>query len=137
MYLNDAPLPDATQSTYQPAVSGTYTVRVKWNDCESELSDEVNLIVEEYPDANIAMPNIFTPNEDGYNAVFMPIHYEYVSYAELKIVDRWGKEVFHTKDLLAGWQGNNTPSGVYYYQISYTGKNGRQGNVRGWVHLVR
>jgi gliding motility-associated-like protein len=101
------------------------------------MSDEVDLIVIEYPDAMIAMPSVFTPNGDAYNPEFVPELYEYVDNAELRVVDRWGKEIFHTNDLLAGWNGGNHPAGVYYYLVSYIGQNGKQGRIHGWVHLIR
>jgi gliding motility-associated-like protein len=101
------------------------------------MSEEVNLVVTEYPDAMIIMPSVFTPNGDTYNPAFVPEQYDYVSTAELLVIDRWGKEIFHTNDLPTGWNGGNTHQGVYYYQIRYVGKNGKAGRMNGWVHLIR
>jgi gliding motility-associated-like protein len=136
-FLNGSPISGANQPTYNPVISGNYAVKVTLNECESELSDEVNVIVIEYPDATIVMPTVFTPNGDAYNPVFVPEQYDYVSYAELQVIDRWGKEIFYTGDLSAGWNGGTTQSGVYYYHIRFIGKNGKQGQVHGWVHLIR
>ncbi len=136
-FLNGSKISGANQPTYNPTISGKYTVKIVLNDCESEMSDEVNLVVLEYPDAIITMPSVFTPNGDAYNPVFVPEQYDDVSNAELLIVNRWGKEIFHTSDLSLGWNGGNMQAGVYYYQISYIGKNGKQGRINGWVHLIR
>ena len=136
-FLNGTPISGANQPSYQPVISGNYAVKVVLNDCESEMSDEVNLVVMEYPDAMIAMPSVFTPNDDAYNPDFVPELYYNVSTAELIIIDRWGKEIFRTQDLPEGWDGGSAHAGVYYYRINYFGRNGKQGNLHGWVHLIR
>lgn len=136
-FLNDLPIPDAVHPTYKPSFSGKYSVKLILNDCESEMSEYVNLFIEEYPDAVIVMPNVFTPEGDSFNPVFMPNRYEHVSTAEIQIVDRGGKEIFRSDDLIKGWDGGNIHAGVYYYQIKYVGKNGTTGQVKGWVQLIR
>lgn len=68
------------------------------------------------------LPNVFTPNGDGINDIFTPLHpYKYVQSIDIKIYNRWGTEVFRTFDPEIGWNGismqSNTPcsDGVYYY----------------------
>jgi len=136
-YLNDLPIPGATQQTYKPLISGKYAVKLLLSNCDSKLSEEVNLVIDEYPDAVLIMPDVFTPNDDLYNPLFVPTQYENVEAAQIQVVDRWGKEIFNASDLLSGWNGANTHAGVYYYQVRYTGKNGKHGVVNGWVHLIR
>lgn len=136
-FLNGTPISGANQPTYKPIISGKYAVKIVLNECESDMSEEVNLVVIEYPDARITMPSVFTPNGDAYNPEFIPEDYENVSTAELVVINRWGKEVFRSTDLSVGWNGESTPAGIYYYQISYIGKNGKQGRMNGWVHLIR
>jgi len=136
-FLNSLPIPGATQPTFKPVVSGKYSVKLRLNDCESEMSKEVDLFIEVYPEAIITMPNVFTPNGDSSNPVFVPKQYDEISTAEILIIDRWGKEIFRSTDLSQGWDGGNTHAGTYYYQIRYTGKNGKSGQVKGWIHLIR
>jgi len=136
-YLNDSPIAGATQPTYKPLVSGKYSVKLTLNGCESKMSEVVDLYVIEYPDAVIEMPNVFTPDGDSYNPLFVPKQYDDVSTAEIQIVDRWGKEIYLSSDVTAGWNGGNMHAGVYYYRIRYIGKNGKSGVVNGWVQLIR
>jgi gliding motility-associated-like protein len=136
-YLNDSPIAGATQSNYKPVVSGMYSVKLILNECESEMSEVVDVFVKEYPDAVIEMPNVFTPDGDSYNPLFAPKKYDDVLMAEIQVVDRWGKEIFRSGDLPAGWNGGSTQAGLYYYRIRYTGKNGKSGVVNGWIHLIR
>ncbi|MDX9751957.1 MAG: PKD domain-containing protein [Flavobacteriales bacterium] len=60
-------------------------------------------------------PNAFTPDGDDLNETWLPVvrgarHYE------LWVHDRWGRLVFHTRDPLAGWDGDGQAPGVYTYQ---------------------
>jgi gliding motility-associated-like protein len=67
------------------------------------------------------LPNIFTPNADGYNDLFVPFPYNFVESVELKIFNRWGQLVFETTDPDIRWNGTNIKTGkplsegVYYY----------------------
>lgn len=90
-----------------------------------------------FPNPVLDMPNVFTPNGDLYNPVFKPIQFENMLEAKLRIVNRWGQQVFITTDILSGWDGGENPMGVYYWHITYEGKNGKTGTAKGWVHLVR
>jgi len=67
------------------------------------------------------LPNVFTPNGDGKNDYFHPFDYTSVSEINLKIFDRWGKEVFETNDPDINWDGKDMTTGqlcsdgVYFY----------------------
>ena len=68
------------------------------------------------------LPNVFTPNGDGSNDYFTPLHpYKYVKSVDIKIFNRWGGEVFRTYDPEIMWDGKSAQSnmmcsdGVYYY----------------------
>ncbi len=69
------------------------------------------------------LPNIFSPNGDGLNDLFIPFEYRYVESIELTIFNRWGNIVFETKDPDIKWNGvnkdsgNESTDGVYYYVI--------------------
>lgn len=68
------------------------------------------------------LPNVFTPNSDGYNDLLVPFPgYTSVEKIDLKIFNRWGVVVFETSDPAIRWDGKdkntNKPcsEGVYYY----------------------
>lgn len=68
------------------------------------------------------LPNVFTPNDDGKNDKYTPLHpYKYVKDIDIKIYDRWGVLVFHTSNPEILWDGKSEQSkmpcndGVYYY----------------------
>lgn len=81
-----------------------------------------SLLVEVEPDCPEfeIIPNVFTPNGDGYNDCFEP---RCTGNTEYKIIiyNRWGQEVFKgDQDQL--WDGSingvKASEGVYYYVIS-------------------
>lgn len=90
-----------------------------------------------FEDPVIDMPNLFTPNGDGFNPVFKPIVFQNVLDADLIIINRWGQRIFYTRDVETGWDGGDAPAGVYYWLLRYEGKNGKNGTAKGWVHLLR
>jgi len=68
------------------------------------------------------LPNVFTPNGDGINDVYVAINpMDYVKKVNMKIFNRWGELLFETDNPLIEWDGriqsNNkmVSPGVYYY----------------------
>ncbi len=67
------------------------------------------------------LPNVFTPNSDGKNDLFIPFPYRFVKSVSFRVFNRWGIEVFNTGDIDILWDGsdklsgNAVPEGVYYY----------------------
>jgi len=134
-FLNGQVMANFKNSFIKPTSSGEYSVKVSLNGCESKIS---NVQKFDAPgDPQLIMPNVFTPNEDLFNPFFRPLKYENISKADLKIIDRWGNEVFRSEQLLNGWNGGILNEGIYYYSIRYVGLNGVTGNFNGWVQLIR
>ena len=79
----------------------------------------------------IIVPNVFTPNGDGLNEVFI-IKNKNLSQLNLKIYNRWGRAVFSTETVGESWNGNKNndgppcPEGTYFYILNATRKDGKQ-----------
>ena len=79
------------------------------------------ILIHEFPSAtDIEMPNVFTPNNDGLNELFKPMHSEHNLYT-IFMYNRWGTLIHETN---TGWDGTNLKNtekeeGVYYYVIEY------------------
>jgi gliding motility-associated-like protein len=87
---------------------------------ESALSD--TMCVDNCP--VYSLPNLYTPNSDGKNDLYIPFPYRSIDHVELKIFNRWGTQVFESTDPAILWDGTDQASGqmcgdgVYYYTIS-------------------
>ncbi len=68
---------------------------------------------------DIYIPNIFTPNGDGINDVFIIKGIENEVW-KLEIFNRWGNRVYLSLDYNNDWQGKDLKSGVYYYILTNT-----------------
>ena len=68
----------------------------------------------------ISLPNIITPNGDGYNDVFVPrLEGDFISLA-MEIYDRWGKQVCRQESRKTlNWDAAGVSDGVYYCAIEF------------------
>ena len=118
---------------------GIYTLSLlDFNDCSQELQF---VIIDQENCENIVMPNVFTPNNDYENDLFIPILYEHIPSSILRIYNRWGVEVFHSQFILDGWNGKHfskdCPEGVYYWVIEYQTNKEEHYKLTGFVNLLR
>lgn len=68
-------------------------------------------------ETNIVIPNGITPNNDGYNDTWI---LEGFSNCTVYIYNRWGSKVYSSDNYDNQWDGDNNPSGPYYYTIITT-----------------
>ncbi len=88
-----------------------------------------------------SIPNIFSPNQDGYNDRFI-IRSEMLESISVYIFDRAGHIVYNWNTINGYWDGRkNTgefaPEGTYYYVINATGKDGKQYERKGVLTLIQ
>ncbi|MPM59834.1 hypothetical protein SDC9_106680 [bioreactor metagenome] len=84
---------------------------------------------------------MFTPNGDGFNDLFEIIYYGGLEVFDLVIFDRWGLEVFTSKDKDFMWDGTvhgaEAPSGTYFYIVKITTESGKSFEQKGTCTLLR
>ncbi|WP_234733468.1 T9SS type B sorting domain-containing protein [Tellurirhabdus bombi] len=72
--------------------------------------------------AQLFVPDVFSPNQDGIND-FFEFFYSGIVAFDLKVYDRWGSVIFASTDPAQKWDGNyqNTPcsEGVYTWSMTY------------------
>ena len=132
-------------SYYEP---GTYDITLVVRsglDCLDTLTVPVNVV------EGLIIPNVFTPDGDGWNDVF-DVRTSDVGNFHLEIYNRWGNVVFENSSPLISWDGitsAGTPAsaGTYFYVISKAEMN--SGNPidneldnfkfreTGWLQLIR
>lgn len=91
--------------------------------------------------SSLEMPNVFSPNSDGYNDVFMPSA-QNIRVFTAEIYNRWGKLLYTWHNPDTGWDGKidgkNTKAshGVYYYIVKAVGEDAAIYELNGFFHLV-
>ncbi len=120
---------------YNVSEPDIYNVTVT-NSC-GDASDVITIT--ECPSSSLWVPDVFTPNGDGKNDLFIPAGTNITDF-EMYIFDRWGQLIFKTTDINKGWNGtfNNKTcqEGVYSWLIFYTGVNNTRNNKYGHVTLL-
>lgn len=87
------------------------------------------------------MPNAFKVG--GYTPEYKPLIVFHTSNDfSMKIFNRWGEQIFESKDPLLGWNGvmrngTNAPEGSYMYKVDYMGNDGVKVTKTGNFALFR
>ena len=124
------------QGVMQPLVnySAIKTVRIGQEEPEEEFS--------------YVLPNVFTPNGDGFNDLFEPKvkGADLIIGAKTVIFNRWGNILCDTEDPLIQWDGKNKftkmlcSPGTYFYitDITYIAPTGEEKlHLQGSITIVR
>lgn len=130
------PQPDGTiRYMPNPGFFGedTFTYRVR--DENGNFTNEATVTITVIEDP-LHIPNVFTPNGDGYNDYFVIRGMERYDRVDLLIVNRWGNEVYKNADYKNNWDGNGLNEGTYFYKIYlYSGQN--RSEYKGYVLIKR
>lgn len=134
---------DCPQPVASPKFNTDYTVSfIDSNGCINSGLIHIIVICK---NANLFMPNTFSPNGDGSNDVFYPRGKGLDRVKTLRIFDRWGEVVFEQNNFpvnnaLYGWdgtfKGKKPQAGVYIYQVEVYCDNGDIIKLGGNVALI-
>jgi gliding motility-associated-like protein len=83
-----------------------------------QCTDSVEQCIVIDPHFTLYIPNAFTPNGNVRNDIFLPTGI-YICTFEMWIFDRWGMQIFHTKDINQGWNGTVNSSSNLAQQDTY------------------
>jgi hypothetical protein len=113
---------------YSPGVY-TLTLIAAIGDCR----DTLTVTVEVLGSRQLIIPNVFTPNGDGINDVWIPVGAG-IRRMDIRIYDRWGKILYQG----AGpWRGEEAIEGVYTYVVDVEFLDGSRVSRAGTVTLLR
>lgn len=95
--------------------AGLYLVEIRKNGCLI-LVDTIQVLV--LPDTSeIEVFELITPNGDGHNDVFYIKSIEKYSDSQLTIYNNWNQILYKEKGYKNNWNGDEYPSGSYYYLV--------------------
>ncbi len=88
-------------------------------------------------DYNWVIPNIITPNGDGFNDFFVLNFSDFGPCIDVKIFDRWGLKIYENSNYMDDWdgknmKGQNVSDGTYFYLISICGNS----QISGYVTVI-
>ncbi len=126
--------------THVYGTAGTYTASLTVTDANG-CSDTYSIVitVSDLP-SWILVPNIFTPNGDGTNDLFL-ISSKGLTSMDLKIYDRWGVQMANITSVNEGWDGRTkagvpASDGTYYYVFAAKGDDKKDYNRTGYFQLI-
>ncbi|MVN23106.1 gliding motility-associated C-terminal domain-containing protein [Mucilaginibacter arboris] len=127
--------PDAVQK------SGIYYIKAA-TAAGCTLILPVSVIINPPPVVKIIAPNVFTPNGDGTNDFFKFSFEGVLQLNYLKIYNRYGQQVFETKQLTDYWDGtfngSKAPVGAYYWVLEGSDSYRKERVVKsGSITLIR
>ena len=135
---------DCPQPIAGPKYNTKYTVSyIDSNNCRN--TSEIQLIVL-CKNANVFVPNTFSPNGDGVNDIFYVRGKGLDRVKSLRIFNRWGEVVFEKKNFAVneasvGWngvyRGTRAMSGVYIYQVEVFCENSEVIRFEGNITLIQ
>jgi gliding motility-associated-like protein len=111
--------------------------------CERECCISETLVLDITCEESVYLPNAFSPNGDGVNDIlYVRVFsgFDVVSI-DLMIYNRFGQEVFRTKDPIMGWdgtfKGQVQPLGSYGFYLVVNCPDGKEVIKKGNVSIIR
>ena len=126
---------------HQYAFGGTFPISLivtTSNSCSDTAVVKNAVTVIENP--IVVFPNAFTPNNDGINDIFKPVHGDIASY-KIVILNRQGQIMYTGTDIDEGWDGTRNgrpcPTGVYVYKANYVLRDHSFHELKGYIVLLK
>lgn len=132
---------DGLSIIVSPTETTSYTVTVTdENGCTATDVVTVTVRKAQCDETDVYLPNAFSPNSDGVNDILY-VRSNFIDDMELIIYNRWGQEVFRSKDQTVGWDGTFNgeplPPDAYAYYLRALCINALEYRKQGNVNLLR
>jgi gliding motility-associated-like protein len=124
----------STDQNLENLDAGDYAVTITdANGCELKYTEA---IIPENQNVPLVINNAFSPNGDGINDYWVIKNIELYPGSELVVLNRWGNEIYTTKDYANNWDGSNLSEGTYLYILNVI-MCGETQSISGYITLVR
>lgn len=85
---------------------------------------------------HLSIPNLFTPNGDNVNDLFVIEGIEQYTSPKLVVRDKNNHVVYQSTNYQNSWGGDSCPDGVYSYEFTFS-YNGIENQATGKVRIIR
>jgi gliding motility-associated-like protein len=103
--------------------------------------DSLYILVRNKPISNFFIPDVITPNGDGYNDSWFIRDLQRYPDNEVRIINRWGDEIMFEKPYQQDWngmyKGQPLPGATYYYILKVKDEQGQEMSFNGPLTVVR
>ncbi len=123
--------------TVTPQTSGdiTNTATVTADQADSNPANNTATVINTA--SGLTIPNVFTPNGDNVNDVFVIGGLNAYPENEFTVVNRWGATVYQKKGYQNNWDGSGLLEGTYFYILKVKSNNQQWNTYRGYITLLR
>ena len=115
---------------------GVYTVELTASNGGCTDTYSMPITVFGFPDVEIHVPNVFTPDNDKVNDEFF-IDVKNGKTIKVIIFNRWGNIMYQMSDFKDKWNGNDASDGVYFFTYEITDFKDKIHTGHGHVTLKR
>lgn len=103
---------------------------------EPDTNPADNISVDEKDITVLKIPNVITPNGDGFNDKFVIKNLESYKENELVIFNRWNNVVYNKKNYTQDWSGQNLNAGTYFYILKVKDADNKWHSYNGYVMVM-
>jgi gliding motility-associated-like protein len=92
-----------------------YVIVTAEDNCGNLATDSIHINLEV---CDLIIPNVFSPNGDGQNDLFVITGLENFPNTHLTVFNRWGTIVYNNENYQNNWNGSECSDGTYYYIVN-------------------
>ncbi|WP_162054470.1 ice-binding family protein [Pontibacter pamirensis] len=124
-----------TVTADSPTAAGQVTVAALNGTC-SGIAASATIDIS-LADGQLNFPKAFSPNGDGKNDTWVITNLEKFTANEVTIFNRWGSEVYKTRNYQSNWSASKLEPGTYFYKVRVTLCEGVVKEFTGYTTLFR
>lgn len=126
---------------YEFSETGIFYARFVTSNADDTEETKSETYTIQITESLLDIPNLITPDSPSGNNQVFKVKYKSLKTFEMWVYNRWGNQLFHTKDPAQGWDGTQggkpVPTGAYYYLVKAVGTDGIKYNKKGDVNVLR
>ncbi len=102
---------------------------------DEDPSDNIDTDINEVK--TFFIPNVITPNSDGFNDRFEIKGLRKFISNELIIFNRYGDVILEKDNYMNDWEAEGLAAGTYFYILKVVEEDGSDQSFKGWIQVIR